>query len=682
MLRSSLPRATSSLRTSAFKPSIASTFRRGYAEDINSEEKVKGQVIGIDLGTTNSAVAVMEGKAPRIIENSEGARTTPSVVGFTKEGERLVGIAAKRQAVVNPENTLFATKRLIGRKFQDPEVQRDIQQVPYKIVQHTNGDAWLEAQGQKYSPSQIGGFVLGKMKETAEAFTGKNMKNAVVTVPAYFNDQQRQATKDAGQISGLNVLRVVNEPTAAALAYGLEKESDRVVAVYDLGGGTFDISILEISNGVFEVKSTNGDTHLGGEDFDITLVRHLVQQFKKEQGIDLSGDRMAIQRIREAAEKAKIELSSSLQTDINLPFITADASGPKHINSKMSRSQLEGLVDPLINRTIDPVRKALKDANLQSKDIQDVILVGGMTRMPKVTESVKSIFGRDPAKSVNPDEAVAIGAAIQGAVLSGEVTDILLLDVTPLSLGIETLGGVFTRLINRNTTIPTKKSQVFSTAADFQSAVEIKVYQGERELVRDNKMLGNFQLVGIPPAHRGVPQIEVTFDIDADSIVHVHAKDKSTNKDQSITIASGSGLSESEIQGMVDDAEKYGEADKERKSAIEAANRADSVVNDTEKALKEFEEKLDKEEANNIREKITTMREFIAKSQSGEGEATAEDLKAKTDELQSASLTLFDKMHRARSEAGEQPQGQEGEQQAGGEQGQQGQQGGEGEKKP
>ncbi|KAK3688447.1 heat shock protein 70 family [Podospora appendiculata] len=651
-------RLTRALPRAAFvAPRAAGALRRTPAfarfESTGSEEKVKGSVIGIDLGTTNSAVAIMEGKVPRIIENSEGARTTPSVVAFAEDGERLVGVAAKRQAVVNPENTLFATKRLIGRKFTDAEVQRDIKEVPYKIVQHSNGDAWVEARGQKYSPSQIGGFVLNKMKETAEAYLNKPVKNAVVTVPAYFNDSQRQATKDAGQISGLNVLRVVNEPTAAALAYGLEKEADRIVAVYDLGGGTFDISILEIQNGVFEVKSTNGDTHLGGEDFDIHLVRHLVAQFKKESGIDLSGDRMAIQRIREAAEKAKIELSSSLQTDINLPFITADSSGPKHINQKMTRAQLEIMMDSLITKTIEPVRKALKDANLAAKDIQEVILVGGMTRMPKVAESVKSIFGRDPAKSVNPDEAVAIGAAIQGAVLSGEVKDLLLLDVTPLSLGIETLGGVFTRLINRNTTIPTKKSQVFSTAADFQTAVEIKVYQGERELVRDNKLLGNFQLVGIPPAHRGVPQIEVTFDIDADSIVHVHAKDKSSNKDQSITIASGSGLSDSEIQSMVEESEKYAESDKERKAAIESANRADSVLNDTEKALNEYSDKVDKTEADQIREKIASLREFVAKSQSGEGSATAAEIKEKTDELQMASLNLFDKMHKARAETGE-----------------------------
>ncbi|KAI9891277.1 MAG: 70-kilodalton heat shock protein [Vezdaea aestivalis] len=655
-LSRALPRAGHFLSRSSTtsRSPIAASFAR--FQSTGGDEKVKGQVIGIDLGTTNSAVAVMEGKTPRIIENSEGARTTPSVVAFAQDGERLVGISAKRQAVVNPENTLFATKRLIGRKFTDAECQRDIKEVPYKIIQHTNGDAWVEARGTKYPPSQIAGYVLQKMKETAEAHLNKNIKNAVVTVPAYFNDSQRQATKDAGQIAGLNVLRVVNEPTAAALAYGLEKDSDRIIAVYDLGGGTFDISVLEIQKGVFEVKSTNGDTHLGGEDFDILVVRHLVQQFKKESGIDLSGDRMAIQRIREAAEKAKIELSSSLQTDINLPFITADASGPKHINSKITRAQLEGLVDPLVQRTIDPVRKALKDANLQAKDIQEVILVGGMTRMPKVTESVKSIFGRDPAKSVNPDEAVAMGAAIQGAVLAGEVMDVLLLDVTPLSLGIETLGGVFTRLINRNTTIPTKKSQVFSTAADHQTAVDIKVYQGERELVRDNKLLGNFQLVGIPPAHRGVPQIEVTFDIDADSIVHVHAKDKSTNKDQSITIASGSGLSDTEIQGMVDDAERYGEQDKERKAAIEAANRADSVMNDTEKALKDFEDKMDKAEADKIREKIASLREIVSKSQAGEGETTAEELKKETDDLQMTSLNLFDKMHKARSEQQQQQQ--------------------------
>ncbi|KAG5989526.1 hypothetical protein E4U52_005490 [Claviceps spartinae] len=653
-LSRALPRATPiTARSAAFARSpLASRFAR-YESTAAEGEKVQGSVIGIDLGTTNSAVAVMEGKVPRIIENSEGARTTPSVVAFAEDGERLVGVAAKRQAVVNPENTLFATKRLIGRKFTDVEVQRDIKEVPYKIVQHNNGDAWVAARGQNYSPSQIGGFILNKMKETAEAYLSRPVKNAVVTVPAYFNDAQRQSTKDAGQIAGLNVLRVVNEPTAAALAYGLDKEADRVVAVYDLGGGTFDISILEIQQGVFEVKSTNGDTHLGGEDFDIHLVRHIVADFKKTSGLDLTGDRMAIQRIREAAEKAKIELSSSLQTDINLPFITADASGPKHINMKLSRAQLEKMVDPLITRTIEPVRKALKDAGLQAKEIQEVLLVGGMTRMPKVAESVKSIFGRDPAKSVNPDEAVAVGAAIQGAVLSGEVRDLLLLDVTPLSLGIETMGGVFSRLINRNTTIPTKKSETYSTAADFQSAVDIKVYQGERELVKDNKLLANFQLVGIPPARRNIPKIEVTFDIDADSILHVSAKDLSTNKDQSITIASGSGLSDNEIQQMVQDSEKYAETDKERKSAIEAANRADSVLNDTETALTEHADKLDKTEADAIKEKIAALREFVAKNQSGEGSATAAEIKEKTDELQVASLNLFDKMHKSRSASNE-----------------------------
>ncbi|CAI5080429.1 ANM_HP_G0208970.mRNA.1.CDS.1 [Saccharomyces cerevisiae] len=555
------------------RSSLSSSFR--IATRLQST-KVQGSVIGIDLGTTNSAVAIMEGKVPKIIENAEGSRTTPSVVAFTKEGERLVGIPAKRQAVVNPENTLFATKRLIGRRFEDAEVQRDIKQVPYKIVKHSNGDAWVEARGQTYSPAQIGGFVLNKMKETAEAYLGKPVKNAVVTVPAYFNDSQRQATKDAGQIVGLNVLRVVNEPTAAALAYGLEKSDSKVVAVFDLGGGTFDISILDIDNGVFEVKSTNGDTHLGGEDFDIYLLREIVSRFKTETGIDLENDRMAIQRIREAAEKAKIELSSTVSTEINLPFITADASGPKHINMKFSRAQFETLTAPLVKRTVDPVKKALKDAGLSTSDISEVLLVGGMSRMPKVVETVKSLFGKDPSKAVNPDEAVAIGAAVQGAVLSGEVTDVLLLDVTPLSLGIETLGGVFTRLIPRNTTIPTKKSQIFSTAAAGQTSVEIRVFQGERELVRDNKLIGNFTLAGIPPAPKGVPQIEVTFDIDADGIINVSARDKATNKDSSITVAGSSGLSENEIEQMVNDAEKFKSQDEARKQAIETANKTEN----------------------------------------------------------------------------------------------------------
>lgn len=591
----------------------------------------------------------MEGKIPKVIENSEGGRTTPSVVAFTKEGERLVGVAAKRQAVVNPTNTFFATKRLIGRRFEDAEVQKDIKQVPYKIVKHTNGDAWLEARGEKYSPAQIGGFVLNKMKETAEAYLGKPAKNAVVTVPAYFNDSQRQATKDAGQIVGLNVLRVVNEPTAAALAYGLERTEDKVVAVFDLGGGTFDISILEIQKGVFEVKSTNGDTHLGGEDFDIYLVRHIVEQFKKENGLDLENDRMAIQRIREAAEKAKVELSSALKTDINLPFITADATGPKHINLTISRAQFEGLTDSLIKRTIDPVKKALKDAALQTNEVDEVILVGGMSRMPKVNETVKSLFGREPNKSVNPDEAVAIGAAIQGAVLAGEVQDVLLLDVTPLSLGIETLGGVFTRLINRNTTIPTKKSQVFSTAATGQTSVEIRVYQGERELVRDNKLIGNFTLSGIPPAPKGVPQIEVTFDIDADGIINVSAKDKGTNKDASITVAGSSGLSDTEIEKMVSDAEKYKEEDKARRDSVESANRADSIMNETENSLNEFEAQIDKAEADKIREKITELREVVARAQGGE-EVDPALLKEKTDEVQNASLKLFEQVYKSKAQ--------------------------------
>lgn len=619
--------------------------------------KAHGTVIGIDLGTTNSAVAVMEGKIPRIIENAEGARTTPSVVAFTKDGERLVGIPAKRQAVVNPENTLFATKRLIGRRFDDAEVQRDIKQVPYKIVKHSNGDAWVEARGQTYSPAQIGGFILNKMKETAESYLGKTVKNAVVTVPAYFNDSQRQATKDAGQIVGLNVLRVVNEPTAAALAYGLEKADSKVVAVFDLGGGTFDISILDIDNGVFEVKSTNGDTHLGGEDFDIALLKEIVKKFKVESGIDLENDRMAIQRIREAAEKAKIELSSTVSTEINLPFITADASGPKHINLKYTRAQFEALTEPLIKRTIEPVKKALKDANLSTSDISDVLLVGGMSRMPKVVETVKNLFGKEPSKAVNPDEAVAIGAAIQGAVLSGEVTDVLLLDVTPLSLGIETLGGVFTRLIPRNTTIPTKKSQIFSTAAAGQTSVEIRVFQGERELVKDNKLIGNFNLSGIPPAPKGVPQIEVTFDIDADGIINVSARDKATNKDASITVAGSSGLSEAEIEQMVNDAEKFKAQDEERKKSIETANRADQLTNDTEASLKEFEGKVDKAEAQKVKDQIAALRELIAKVQSGE-EVAADELKTKTEELQSSSMKLFEQMYKNNNSAKD---GQSGE---------------------
>lgn len=583
----------------------------------------------------------MEGQQARVIENSEGGRTTPSVVAFTKDGERLVGLPAKRQAVVNPEATLFATKRLIGRKFQDKEVQKDLNNVPFKIVPHSNGDAWLEVRGEKYSPSQIGAFVVGKMKETASGYLGKTVKHAVITVPAYFNDSQRQATKDAGAIAGLDVLRVINEPTAAALAYGLDRDDSSVIAVFDLGGGTFDISILEMQKGVFEVKSTNGDTHLGGEDFDIVLVEHLVNEFKKESGLDLSKDRMAIQRIREAAEKAKIELSSTQQTDISLPYITADASGPKHINSKITRSQLESLVGKLVDRTIEPCKKALADAGCKPSDIQEVIMVGGMSRMPKVLETVKNIFKRDPSKGVNPDEAVAIGASIQGGVLSGQVTDVLLLDVTPLSLGIQTLGGVFTRLINRNTTIPTKKSQVFSTAADGQTAVDIQVYQGERELVRDNKLLGNFQLTGIPPAPKGVPQIEVTFDIDADGIMHVSALDKATNKDQSMTISAGSGLSDNEIEKMVADAEQYAEADKARKAVIEEANRAHSVCSETTKAMQEFSEQLPAEEKEKLNVLIKETEELASKGLNGDADVEAQTIREKIDATQQASLQLF-----------------------------------------
>merc|ERR1712179_63454 len=537
------------------KSGISALIRKNVASSTGFQQRfksdgVKGAVIGIDLGTTNSCVAVMEGKTAKVIENAEGSRTTPSVVAFTKDGERLVGMPARRQAVTNAQTTLYATKRLIGRKFTDAEVKKDMNTVSYKIVRASNGDAWVEANGKMYSPSQIGAFVLVKMKETADSYLGTPVKNAVVTVPAYFNDSQRQATKDAGQISGLNVLRVINEPTAAALAYGMDKSDDKLIAVYDLGGGTFDISILEIQKGVFEVKSTNGNTFLGGEDFDNALLEHLVQEFKREQGIDLAKDAMALQRVREAAEKAKVELSSAAQTDINLPYLTMDASGPKHMNLKLTRAKFENIVGDLVSRTEGPCQKALKDAEVAKSEIGEVLLVGGMSRMPKVQETVKGLFGKVPSKAVNPDEAVAVGAAIQGGVLAGDVTDVLLLDVTPLSLGIETLGGVFTKLINRNTTIPTKKSQVFSTAADGQTQVEIKVHQGEREMAADNKLLGQFQLVGIPPAPRGVPQVEVTFDIDANGIVNVSARDKGTGKEQSIVIQSSGGLSKDEIENM------------------------------------------------------------------------------------------------------------------------------------
>ena len=617
------------------------------------------KVIGIDLGTTNSCVAVMEGASAKVIENAEGARTTPSMVAFTESGERLVGQAAKRQAVTNPENTFFAIKRLIGRRMTDPLVTKDMDLVPYKITGGDNGDAWVESRGKKYAPAQISAFVLQKMKETAEAYLGETVTEAVITVPAYFNDSQRQATKDAGKIAGLEVLRIINEPTAAALAYGLEQKKSGTIAVYDLGGGTFDISVLEIGDGVFEVKSTNGDTFLGGEDFDKRVIDYLADEFKKEQGIDLRNDRLALQRLKEAAEKAKIELSSSMQTEVNLPFITADQAGPKHLNIKLTRAKLEALVDDLVQKTIDPCRNALKDAGLKASEIQEVILVGGMTRMPKVIETVKQFFGKEPNRSVNPDEVVAVGAAIQAGVLKGEVKDVLLLDVTPLSLGIETLGGVFTRLIDRNTTIPTKKGQTFSTAEDSQTAVTIRVFQGEREMAADNKLLGQFDLVGIPSAPRGVPQIEVNFDIDANGIVSVQARDKATGKEQQIRIQASGGLSKDDINKMVKDAEAHAEEDKKLREQVEAKNQAESLIHASEKTLKDGGDKIPADVKQAVEAAITDLKGVIGGGDLGQ-------IRAKTEALAQASMKAGEALYKAQTPPpGGGPQGPQGPDQGG-----------------